>query len=1286
MRLQSQISNTLLVKNQQKDLQSKIERLEEERNRLKEDLRNSSVGSRDRYSGADLEYQDIQMVRQRYEEEKRSKIRLANDMKYLLADITDLKERNHRLQDDFLRERMEIKAMIEKQANEITQEYLTQISKLQRSLIDETKRRQEAEAGRNGLIYSEENHTSCTGVQTDMNSRSGQGNNDFQVQLANEIRRRENLEVENKKLLYKLNEILSADANHKGIDHANFKGATLRGNQTHNVGSSINNQESVKKRQELQSEIDDLPDKLEVSKNEAKKNKELKRKNEDLEEEVTRVTRKRDELLAGQRNLTREVDHLSRTLEDVERRNRKLSEEAERFTRKIQELEDSFLQEKITLTRNYENEKARAVEEVTKAKEACERRLQVQTETTRRLEEKILRLEGQISASVGTQTGGSLTTLPSDNGATKDRRSRIIHSQDEKLKEEVEHLEAMLKDANKKHADDLKNLEAQKRRMSEEFDRERQSLEKYFEKENRTLKQRLQDVESSIRGDGVGFIGIEGESREHSISNLGRRSPPNIEGTKDLPRFQSRNEIYGKKSKESEFQQKVQEMERRYDEEKRDILNRASREKAKLEDEVREAKEKLTSYRRLLEDEIEDLKRKHRKEIDILNEELLKQRAEFEERLRTAECTVSRGMIGASTIYDNSNHFDQINETRREDGLQDKKSPKAMVGTSGTKRDRYGFQEFDRAFSQEPGNPNDVGARDGKSTKITSQYGFEDDNRVGRGRKTVEDGMGGRAGLENETIVYREETRDYQSQSQNEKRKFMEAIHSLTQEVNALKNEKKEMKNCFKKEMEKLTKVNDVEKKTIRERAERDKDDEVTRVKENYEEKLASERKRLQGNIDEFRRKIALTEKKVRDMEAQQRNERMRYQEQKMNAEKSLIQSQDELKIKLERDYRKMLIDEKQKFEQTIKGLTTQISFLQNQRKEIQDKLHKNDVAANASAKTEQESRSRMVIQMEHEFFERVQREKRPLEDKIKDLQQEINKLRREKSELSDVLEGEKQELENEREKMQAEMKRKLSKAREDMERKANVIGKHMVATPVKSVLVGSETCHHCAQSDVRQYKEQINLVEQRNMTLKTKTERLERELRVIGDRLKTLEVRNKDLETANREEMSYGKDVFRSGSGRYGESDIRGANDLSTGSMISGMRTETRIFQPNLSPRLSLANGSSLSGSGLSYGDILDKVRYTMHTTGGIYDALRGPMASTSGMVSGGFLGGTSSALRHGNPITGGTLNQSTVSSLGIRNIEVSSSLGNVGGNLIAEGVGGASYGREGNHSPSER
>lgn len=122
-------------------------------------------------------------------------------------------------------------------------------------------------------------------------------------------------------------------------------------------------------------------------------------------------------------------------------------------------------------------------------------------------------------------------------------------------------------------------------------------------------------------------------------------------------------------------------------------------------------------------------------------------------------------------------------------------------------------------------------------------------------------------------------------------------------------------------------------------------------------------------------------------------------------------------------------------------------------------------------------------------------------------------------------------------------------------------------------------------------------------------------------------------------------------------------------------------MFQPNVSPRMSSANASSLLGSGLSYGDILDKVRYTMHTTGSISDALRGPMSSTSGIVSGRFHGDTNSALRQGDPITGGMRKQSTISSLGVRNFEVSSSLGNAGGNLTAEGVGGDSYGKEGNH-----
>ena len=60
-------------------------------------------------------------------------------------------------------------------------------------------------------------------------------------------------------------------------------------------------------------------------------------------------------------------------------------------------------------------------------------------------------------------------------------------------------------------------------------------------------------------------------------------------------------------------------------------------------------------------------------------------------------------------------------------------------------------------------------------------------------------------------------------------------------------------------------------------------------------------------------------------------------------------------------------------------------------------------------------------------------------------------------------------------------------------------------------------------QTSLRQYKDEVNTLEQRNIALQAKTERLERELRVMGDRLRTLETRNKNLEAANREEwVSY--------------------------------------------------------------------------------------------------------------------------------------------------------------------
>ena len=999
LRLQTDLSSAIqIAKNQVKDLQAKVQRLEEDRNRLREEVKTSGVSGRDRYASIDAEYQDIEVVRQRYEEERRGKMRLANDMKCLLSDIMDLKERNQRLQEDFTRERMEIKGMIEKQANEITQEYLTQINKLQRSLMEETKRRQEAEAGRYGGFTKQDNSTSFISGQKEMNARPSWGNSELQEQLTNEIRQRETLEIENKKLLYKINDILSGEGGGNGHNAEEaFYNRRTEGtpfSQDETKLTARDNKHREVKQKELQSEIEDLQDKLEDMKKEAKKNKDLKRKNEELEEEVTRLTRKRDELLGAQRNLTREVDHLSRTLDEGERRNRKLLDETERFTRKIQDIEESFRQEKVTLARNYENEKARAVEEVTKLKDACEKRLQMQTDTTKALEEKIRYLEEKTLGNAQTQGGGISQTYPSNTdhayGVSGDSRNQATYLHDDKLKLEIQSLEALLRDVNKKHADELRNLEIQKQRMSDEFQREKQSLERYFEKENESLQKRLRDVEYSTRGvEGKTTTEVVGGGGDKaSFSSTGKQSAleRGLEDDSQMAPVHHKSSVattatFKGNPRANDLEKKTQEMQRRFNEEKEEILNRASREKTKLEEEVREAKEKLTSYRRLLEDEMDDLKRKHRKELDYLNDKLLKERTEFEEKLRPYR-NGSRPKIGMTETQ--SRHYslgENSNTDTEEERLKDQLEKQRVVLTSKFDKDK--------------------------------------------------------------------------TQLQNEKKKLMETIHGLTREINALKCEKRDSKNCYKQEIEKLARYHDLEKVTLLERAARKKDEETLRIKEDYEERLSSERKKLQAIIDDFRRKMSLTERKVKDLELQQKNERMRQQEEKMATEKSLIQSREDFKMTMEREYRKMLNDEKQKFERTIKELTKQISFLQDQRKEIQAKLLSNELSGNTRMNTEQVSRGRVIIQMEQEYLERADRERRPMEDKIKNLQQEIGKLKKEKTELKETLENEKQELEEEMEKMQEDMRRKLSKARDEMDRKTDAIGKTMIASQVKNVLVG---------------------------------------------------------------------------------------------------------------------------------------------------------------------------------------------------------------------------------------
>ena len=159
-----------------------------------------------------------------------------------------------------------------------------------------------------------------------------------------------------------------------------------------------------------------------------------------------------------------------------------------------------------------------------------------------------------------------------------------------------------------------------------------------------------------------------------------------------------------------------------------------------------------------------------------------------------------------------------------------------------------------------------------------------------------------------------------------------------------------------------------------------------------------------------------------------------------------------------------------------------------------------------------------------------------------------------------------------------------------------------------------------------------------------------------------------------------YRNDLRRSSLGYLRETDITGGNDVSLGSNLVGLRFEGRPYQPQYSARISHSHaGQSLTSIGQAYGDILNRVRYTMQTTGSVSDALGRIAVDTAGFSSTGLVGATGIALRQSGPVGISDLRYSETNPLDSRNINSNGSM--VGG--TGEAVKNLSPGGEANHQP---
>jgi hypothetical protein len=1110
IKLQTESSNSSQFQSEANELQLKVQRLESEKARLREQL-NVNVNSQPCMEESYAE--DVSFLRRKYEDEQKSKVKLANDIKYLLQDIMDLKDRNKRIEEDFSRERIEIKNMLEKQANEITQVYLVQITKLQGALSEETRRREMIENGMNPAMYDSSTavgmnqpvyqHPSShngihaahqNGVSNSLNR--GNGNNSIETSLNNEIKKREALEVENKNLLYEMNKLLSGINGEEAIESYQ----ALEKDDLPRATPSNSNNGLQRKNKELMKEIAELKENIEDMETLTKKNKQYKNKISDLQEELDHVTRKRDDLASAHRNLKRDVDQLSTTLDDLQRKNRQFADEVDRLMKKIQDLEDSFKCEKTKLVRNHENEMERALEDADTKNEELQRKVQEQSRIIQQLEEvageagyDIQTLDQSENTSYTHQQNGHDRKSPTKSSSAKGETDTYASS----LKKQVDNLQSMLQTSNKRHEDEIKRVENQKQEMRGEFEKERQSLRQYFNQEKVMLERRLQEIGNNGIPRGPQINGMSPmPNRNASIpnqiapaeafitaqeANNSFESIPSMSsspGTATGPRGQRESNMNNYQRGSLGVSPNSSPLNQQYVSNGMPtaITNGYPNQQHSLN-----PMDVSTLYQNQPVSSGSGNARGNPYEnpqYGLRNTNPSSNRVSFNQQPSYNNDQMSGALEPTYTTSEAGNTFNDPSSFRAN-------SPQQMSGNGGDfERQIRDVQEkfnqdkndiLQKAADEKRRIKQNMGQQMGRqledmnhgyeeglnelqnSEKQHLPTTFQTPSSQGKGDQQMSKLQQQHQKSQVEIIKLQKQLqkqrRDYEEQIRklsHEKKTINNALQSMTKEISVLKCERKSIRCSSKSEIEKLERVHEIEKTDIRDSYERSKKEEVSRIRAEYEQRISKERKRLQQPTDDLRKKISDLEQKVREVEVALQNEKHKFERERMEFQRIFSRNQEETKVVIESEYKKKLSIEKQKFEKTLRELRTQIAALQEQRKQIQIKLANKD----SGIGNDRISRERIILQLEQDFLEKLEKEKRPLEEKINDLKDELSKAKREKNAVKTSMVKEKEELQEEVERVKDSMKDKLQRAKEEIDRRSDMMSRSMMTNKMKNMTV----------------------------------------------------------------------------------------------------------------------------------------------------------------------------------------------------------------------------------------
>ena len=255
-----------------------------------------------------------------------------------------------------------------------------------------------------------------------------------------------------------------------------------------------------------------------------------------------------------------------------------------------------------------------------------------------------------------------------------------------------------------------------------------------------------------------------------------------------------------------------------------------------------------------------------------------------------------------------------------------------------------------------------------------------------------------------------------------------------------------------KKEKESLEEIYERDRVKLKEDWDRYKEDLLRKVQGEFDCKLENETTKLETRLEDMKREMQKSAQRAQELEATLRGIPRENEQRVSDGDYSqgivVKESEEQLKEiksakkKIEEEYEKKLKAEKRRFEDTLQALRREIGSLQEKRRLIQDKLYNQDpsvVDRHVMEKSLANFKMEMLSKMEEEVSQKIAREKKPLEETIRELQDENEELKRQRWELRNQLRRERSKLEEQFEQEREKMERQFLKEKEELKNKLEV-------------------------------------------------------------------------------------------------------------------------------------------------------------------------------------------------------------------------------------------------------